>query len=499
MLAFFMSIYLFCSAVATTYFAAFLRSRSKADYVTVALFLCLALDIYMFGYAMELNVSALEQKLFWNHIQYIGIPFVSALWLTIAMFYTNNFQTYRIWKILFIFAIPFLSFMLRMTNNWHHLYFVSQSLQRVGSSVFLIKEKGIWLYVQGIHSLVLIIITLSIYIHVFIKRKLYDRGKSVFMIGAAGSAALGLVLNILSKIPIDFLTILLPIAVLFIITSIMKNDLWEAKALARNMVFEKSDEGMILLNNENRIIDFNAAAKTIMENRGIQIRKDCIDNVFTGVDSLSDLFDCTRERIWMVHTENGFRHYCLSIMKLLHKRGTVNGRLITIRDITQMQLLHNQLKMQATTDELSGLLNRRAFTDLCESRLKDRRLQDRNFYLLMIDIDDFKSINDTYGHIVGDRVIEELGNLFRQSFRNTDLIARLGGEEFTVFMQATSERAAYNKAEQFRECVSQSLILVGDDNFHIAISIGLVGTRAKTTDIVNLMNKADKALYASQK
>ena len=163
-----------------------------------------------------------------------------------------------------------------------------------------------------------------------------------------------------------------------------------------------------------------------------------------------------------------------------------------------MQLLHNRLKIQATTDELSGLLNRRAFTDLCESRLNDRRMKNGSFYLLMIDIDMFKNINDTYGHIIGDHVIEKLGALFRQSFRSTDLIARLGGEEFTVFMQAHDCNIALKKAEQFRETVARSYMLVDDERIHITVSIGLVGTDSEPQNITDLMNKADKALYVSK-
>ncbi len=494
------NVYLFIGIITTSFFTAFVYSRSKADYVKLAMLLCLCINVFMFGYIMELRSVTLEHKLFWNYFQYIGIPFVSALWFSIASVYISGYRIPLYIRILFIFMIPAITFVLRMTNNLHHLYYLSEKLQTSGDNVFLVKEKGSWLFVQGFHSLLLIVSTFVLYVNALVKQKNRERENMLFMLGASVLAVSGLVLNILSigTANIDYMVILLPAAIIMVILAIMRNDFWEAKALARDIIFENNDEGIILLNNRGRIFDFNTIAKSILSNRGIQLRKEPLEVVFGGVNDLSDLISSSQARIWMIKVESGYKYYCLTSINIRNQVGSVSGKLITIRDITQMQLLHNQLKIQATTDELSGLLNRRAFTDLCQARLNDRRLNKENAFLLMIDIDLFKSINDTYGHLVGDHVIEKLGEIFRQNFRTTDLIGRLGGEEFTVFMQTESCDAALSKAEQFRKAVEQSEIVVEGNILHISISIGLVCTDSGTGDILDLMNKADKALYASK-
>ena len=93
------SIYLFISIIVATFFAAFIQSRGKATYVKIIMLVCLAIDIYMFGYAAELYAVSLAQKQFWNKFQYIGIPFVSALWLTVGLVYTKKLRPRPILKL----------------------------------------------------------------------------------------------------------------------------------------------------------------------------------------------------------------------------------------------------------------------------------------------------------------------------------------------------------------------------------------------------------------
>lgn len=499
MLINYISIYLFISIIVTTFLTAFIQSRGKAEYLRVIFLLCIAMDIYMFGYLQELNSGSISQKLFWNYFQYLGIPFVSALWLTVALMYTNHFFRNLKIKIVFIYAIPVLTLILRLTNSLHHLYFNSFSLQTLDGLTLLIKNKGIWFMVQSVHSALLVSISLVMYIIAFIKNKDYDGEKIIYMFSASIFACLGLLLNVLKikGFNIDYMVLCLPITAISVTMAILRNDFLEIKMLARDLVFENNEQGIILLNNTLKILDFNETAKTILSNHNVFLRKEPLDAVILRKNPLNDIFKGSNPTTWKDESIAGVKYYEIITTDVLSKKGTVRGKIKTIRDITEIQLRTNHLKVQATIDELSGLLNRREFLNSCQPYLNNGNSTRDKCYLLMIDIDFFKRVNDTYGHIAGDYVIKRICELIRQEFMKSALVGRLGGEEFAVFIKAQNIDSAYMEAEKLRQSVETLQIVFEGKIIKVTISIGLAG--AKNPDSINsLINKADKALYASK-
>ena len=490
------SVYLIISIVITTFFSAYIVSSGKGDYIKVIFLLSLAMDFYMFGYLQELAVMSINKKLFWNCFQYLGIPFISALWLTVGLMYTNHFYHHLKIKLALIYAIPVLSFILRFTNNLHHLYFKSFQLQTFHDYSLLIKGAGIGYTIQGLHSGLLVFISLIVYLAAFIKSKDFDSEKSLYMMGASIIACVGLFLKI-GGLSIDIMVLCLPIAMILVVMAIFRNDFLEITMLAKELVFERSKEGIILLNDKLKILDFNETAISIFKDHEMALEKEFLDAVVQKDSALNEILKSSASITWKAENANNVKYYEIITTDILHKNGTIYGEIKTFRDITKIKLRTNRLKIQATIDELSGLLNRREFLNSCQSYLDLNGSNEEPHYLIMFDIDYFKQINDTYGHIAGDHVIESFGSLIRQNFRTNDLIGRLGGEEFAVFMEAENIDSAYLKAENFRQAVEEWKIPFEENILKIAISIGIA--EAKNSDRINdLINKADKALYVSK-
>lgn len=160
----------------------------------------------------------------------------------------------------------------------------------------------------------------------------------------------------------------------------------------------------------------------------------------------------------------------------------------------------NDLEKRATTDPLTGLLNRGEFerrVDEMVQRFKGRRESDvgaSRVSVLMIDIDHFKSVNDTHGHPVGDEVIVSLARILRNHVRTTDCVARLGGEEFAVGFE-NADGKTFEKAEQIRKDVESSIVL--PDGKHVTISIGIAETTG-FRNVARLYKRADEALYEAK-
>jgi len=151
----------------------------------------------------------------------------------------------------------------------------------------------------------------------------------------------------------------------------------------------------------------------------------------------------------------------------------------------------------ATTDALTGIFNRRHFTTLLTREQQRAERYKTSFSVLMLDIDHFKRINDTYGHPVGDEAIKAMAGAAGKCLRPTDMIGRFGGEEFVVMLPHTDEPGAVLAAERIREAVAKVVVPAGKEDVRFTVSIG-AASYAPRVSVDQLLECADKALYAAK-
>jgi diguanylate cyclase (GGDEF)-like protein/PAS domain S-box-containing protein len=168
-------------------------------------------------------------------------------------------------------------------------------------------------------------------------------------------------------------------------------------------------------------------------------------------------------------------------------------------DITERRALEQELKHQATVDSLTGLSNRRHFLELAEQELARARRYDKLLSVLMLDLDEFKAINDTHGHQTGDNVLHKVGEVCRKTLREVDIVGRIGGEEFAILLPEIDAKHAMEVAERLRQAITHAVIPLeqgGELNF--TASIGITTLTATETTFDKLLNLADKALYEAK-
>jgi diguanylate cyclase (GGDEF)-like protein len=152
----------------------------------------------------------------------------------------------------------------------------------------------------------------------------------------------------------------------------------------------------------------------------------------------------------------------------------------------------------ALTDPLTGLFNRRMFQDWATTEWSRARRQGTPLSLLVLDIDHFKRINDTFGHAAGDEVLIEITSCLRSLIRKEDLIARVGGEEFAIIMPNLSLADASGFAERLRAGVEAQPLLSGKSTMNVTISIGVAEAQHGPTPIETALSAADMALYRAK-
>ena len=153
----------------------------------------------------------------------------------------------------------------------------------------------------------------------------------------------------------------------------------------------------------------------------------------------------------------------------------------------------------ATTDGLTGLLNHRTFQARLDEHLAAARRYGKKVSLLLTDIDHFKSVNDTYGHPVGDRVLKEVARILQREARTTDVVARYGGEEFALVMPETDEAGAMRTAERIREKVAQAAIQTGQGELRVTLSLGVATFPRDAEAKPDLIERADAGLYHAKR
>lgn len=158
-----------------------------------------------------------------------------------------------------------------------------------------------------------------------------------------------------------------------------------------------------------------------------------------------------------------------------------------------------ELDQLASNDSLTGILNRRMFLELSEKELARYKRYDNDFLLLILDIDHFKNINDTYGHLEGDKVLKELVKIIQSRIRSSDIFGRIGGDEFGLLLLETSLEKVSNIAGQIREaCKSARIISEDKKEIKFTISVGLTETRKNDTNLDEIIRRADTALYKAK-
>ncbi len=157
-----------------------------------------------------------------------------------------------------------------------------------------------------------------------------------------------------------------------------------------------------------------------------------------------------------------------------------------------------RLEEMATTDGLTGCLNKRAFLEELDNKLRSAQRFGRKLSLIVTDIDHFKSVNDTYGHATGDVVIKELGAILRRVKRETDIVARFGGEEFCVLCEETDTEGAVLLAERVREELGNSVFQSELGKLSVTASLGVATYPDHANDSAQLFEASDKALYAAK-
>ncbi len=188
----------------------------------------------------------------------------------------------------------------------------------------------------------------------------------------------------------------------------------------------------------------------------------------------------------------------LTVSPMRDLQGRIQGVVMVLHDASEMWKMAQQLSYQASHDALTGLINRREFDQQLAQALERCRKTGRQHTLCYMDLDQFKIVNDTCGHIAGDRLLKQLSQVLVSDVRDNDVFARLGGDEFGLLLEGCSLGKAESIVEKVRKKVKGFRFTWEDKNFEIGVSIGMVPIDKDSVSVTELLSEADAACYVAK-
>lgn len=178
--------------------------------------------------------------------------------------------------------------------------------------------------------------------------------------------------------------------------------------------------------------------------------------------------------------------------------GEFYGMVLNFKDITYRKQLEEKLRELATTDGLTKIFNRRHFIELSNREFDRAKRYGNTLAMLMLDVDHFKSVNDTYGHDIGDEALILLAETVKSMLRNVDIFGRIGGEEFAALLPDTDLNGARITAEKLRQAIENACIPTSKGPIRFSISVGVALVTESLKNINDLLKAADEALYRAK-
>jgi len=269
--------------------------------------------------------------------------------------------------------------------------------------------------------------------------------------------------------------------------------------------FENAPIGMGLLDAEGILLDANPAMKNMfwpaLVNRQFAdaICEDDREQFVENYEKLSiSEFDSLHEKLVCVGVTGEELQVLIHVSAVCSDAGEFVYSVLQVQDVTESMKLTSQLEYQASYDELTGLLNRRAFESQLERAWESTGRRKKKSFLIYMDLDQFKVVNDTSGHTAGDQLLRGVSEILLESVRNDDIVGRLGGDEFGIILWECPTDVAKRIAESIRQSVENFRFHWDVETYRIGVSIGGVPVDPDVGDISELQQLADAACYAAK-
>ncbi|HET6470988.1 MAG TPA: diguanylate cyclase [Pseudomonadales bacterium] len=472
--------------------------RPNAPGVTPMLFLCASVAVWSGGQLLGTLVTDPTLKMFAVLLQAPGVAYFPVCWFWFALAYTRRRRDVSMPFLATLAALPTVSLGLALTNEMHHLIWLNPHTVAHQGYVGWTGGKGPWLIVHVIYSYALLFAATVILGFELSSSKRYRKA----LVAVIAAPAITAALNILSlsgwySLPgFDLTTLGFALSALLLNDGVLRYGLLEVTPAIRNRVVEELTDGVVVIQaTDGRIIDLNSAAASIF-NMPLEASLNQPATNFIHTTKLPGLlvglFSSTEMSV-------GDRSFHVQATTLSSDAERPQEIALVLRDITEITKIKEDMQRLAHTDFLTGLHNRRFFMQRLTEETERVKRGSLPMSVLLLDMDSFKSINDTHGHDVGDRVLQVIASVTQEVKRLSDVAARIGGEEFAMLLPDTDREGAIKLAQRLRRTITEQMIAdARGQPIYVTASIGVATMSHNDRGIDHILTHADRALYRAK-
>jgi diguanylate cyclase (GGDEF)-like protein/PAS domain S-box-containing protein len=344
-----LSSYLLISAGMTGFFAVYSFVKIKSELAKLFSLFCASIAVYLFGYLIELNSTVLNQMLFWNQVQYVGVPFISAIWILLTIKYFKSKYVLKPIVKSAIFLIPVLTFFIHLTNQFHHFYYSKTELSAAGLFPVLFLGKGPWYIVQFTFVTLCFLISTYLFLTRLRHPESTKRTGVILMIFSSVFLWIGILINVLNfgSTGLDFAAFIFPVSCLLLFVSIFRYEFLSLIPLALEKVFESTNNAIIVLNEKNCIIDYNHYSFEIFTELNKDIIGKPIGTILHEYQVLTEAVNNRKNIQFTISKNNSDKYYYAAISDIYTSKGTPAGFILILTDITD----HKKAEIAIATSE----------------------------------------------------------------------------------------------------------------------------------------------------
>ena len=461
---------------------------------------------------MEIT-STSESALFWYKIRFISIASVPVVFLIFILRFTRHDSWLKRPRILALFILPLVTQLIIWID---FPFFMTQvTFQQDGGLLLVANDvEGPWFNFHMIYSqlataggIVLLLIAS------FQSDRLYRRQALTILLGSTPPILVSSLLAIISPSythlsPLSFL-----LTGVILSWSLFRYGLLDLLPVAQQTLLNMMADGLLVMDDQQRILLINPAAEALLSVRADRVIGKQNSEALKHHPVILDHFlnVPSGEVNFEIKKGDTTRYYDVRITPI-ELMGKYAGRLVTFKDVSEMintmrlmeeqyreiQTLQSELKEAAIRDPLTQLFNRRYLEEFLNQELARAKRGHYPVSIVMIDIDRFKKVNDTYGHGVGDWVLQYLAAQLVRQTRRSDLVCRYGGEEFLMVLPGSTCESAYPRAEIWRKTFSSTEIKFKEIVLSASISLGIAAYPADGETFAEVISHADEALYRAK-
>lgn len=488
-------LYLTCAIFISSLIAYYAWQNRAARGCRAFTVLILVTILWIFGDIVARLNDTFTGQFIGESIRYLGGNFLPVALIVFVYQYCGSRIRSR--NVALLLIVPAISWLVMVTNGFHHLFFKTAE---VGFPNSLHVTFGY--YFWAVHLPFSYAVMLASFAKIVSEISRVSRHYRMPIIALFVALLIPFAINILgiagvfgraSYSPMSF-----PAAFILIALAIRFN-LLRNSPIAYETVFQTIKDGVLILDHEDIIRDINTAGAQRFKVSPRELLGVRITEALAAYPELLSSFEKQKRQLEDIDmtVADEERFLSLDITPLFDVDGTLRGRIVTLRDVTDRKQHELSLATMAFHDPLTRLANRRKFQEEVELAMQRSCDTGKDFAVLYFDLNRFKHVNDSLGHDIGDELLKYVAARIASILRKPDMVARMGGDEFAVLLHNADERGVERVVERMLENVERPFN-IGEHTLTVGLSIGAAFYPADGQTLIQLLRHADSAMYRAK-